>query len=675
MKNNTKYLVTAALPYANNYIHIGHVAGAYLSPDIYVRYRKLKNDDVIFISGSDEHGTAIEMASIIEKVTPQEIIDRYHFSNKKAFEDLGIQFDIFSRTSSEIHHKTAQEFFLNLYNKNILVKRSDKQLYSEKEKRFLADRFITGTCPVCGYEEARGDECENCGSNLSPSELINPRSKITGDIPVEKETTHYYFPLGDYQEKLSEWIFSKTDWKSNVINYCKGWFKAGLRDRAITRDLDWGVKVPVEGNDGKVIYVWFEAPIGYISMTKELFIKRNEPDKWKEYWCNKDSRLIHFIGKDNIVFHSIVFPSMLMAHGDFNLPYNIPANEFLNIGGEKFSKSRGNGILVKDIVKEFEPDVIRYTIATNFPESKDSEFTWKDLQAKNNNELAAILGNFINRTIVFAKSKFGNIIPGDKSLNDSDTEILNQFKESAVSVSAFYDNFRFRDALSETINAVRSANKYFNDSEPWKLIRDNKERCEAVIYTCIELCHSIAVLISPVLPFTADKILKILNKDKSDFNWDKIGERVIKSGTELGESLILFPQIEDSQIEKLNSESTDSIAVKKTEMPENVIELEDFKKVNLKIARVIECEKVAKSKKLFKLKLKIGDIEKQIVSGIAEFYNPEDLIGKLIVIVDNLKPSKLMGIDSHGMLLAAKTDGQLKVITVDGDINDGAVVN
>ena len=675
MKNNTKYLVTAALPYANNYIHIGHVAGAYLSPDIYVRYRKLKNDDVIFISGSDEHGTAIEMASIIEKVTPQEIIDRYHFSNKKAFEDLGIQFDIFSRTSSDIHHKTAQEFFLNLYNKNILVKRSDKQLYSEKEKRFLADRFITGTCPVCGYEEARGDECENCGSNLSPSELINPRSKITGDIPVEKETTHYYFPLGNYQEKLSEWIFSKADWKSNVINYCKGWFKAGLRDRAITRDLDWGVKVPVEGNDGKVIYVWFEAPIGYISMTKELFIKRNEPGKWKEYWCNKDSRLIHFIGKDNIVFHSIVFPSMLMAHGDFNLPYNIPANEFLNIGGEKFSKSRGNGILVKDIVKIFEPDVIRYTIATNFPESKDSAFTWKDLQAKNNNELAAILGNFINRTVVFAKSKFGNIIPGDKSLNNSDTEILNQFKESAVSVSTFYDNFRFRDALSETMNAVRSANKYFNDSEPWKLIRENKESCEAVIYTCLELCHSIAVLISPVLPFTADKILKILNKDKSDFNWDKIGERVIKSGTELGESLILFPQIEDSQIEKLNSESTDSTAVKKTEMPENVIELEDFKKVNLKIARVIECEKVAKSKKLFKLKLKIGDTEKQIVSGIAEFYNPEDLIGKLIVVVDNLKPSKLMGIDSHGMLLAAKTDGQLKIITVDGDINDGAVVN
>lgn len=675
MKNNTKYLVTAALPYANNYIHIGHVAGAYLSPDIYVRYRRLKNDDVIFVSGSDEHGTAIEMASIIEKVTPQEIIDRYHFSNKKAFEDLGIMFDIFSRTSSEIHHKTAQDFFLNLFNKNVLIKRSDKQLYSEKEKRFLADRFITGTCPVCGYEEARGDECENCGSNLSPLELINPRSKITGDVPVEKETTHYYFPLGKYQEKLSDWIFGKTDWKSNVINYCKGWFKAGLRDRAITRDLDWGVKVPVEGNDGKVIYVWFEAPIGYISMTKELFIERNDPDRWKEYWCNKDSRLIHFIGKDNIVFHSIVFPAMLMAHGDFNLPYNIPANEFLNIGGEKFSKSRGNGILVKDIVKLFEPDIIRYTIATNFPENKDSEFTWKDLQSKNNNELAAILGNFINRTVVFARSKFGNKIPGDNSFSESDNEILEHFRISAVTVSAFYDNFRFRDALSETMNAVRSANKYFNDSEPWKLVKENKDKCEAVIYTCLELCHSIAVMISPVLPYTADKILKILNKDRSEMNWDKIGERVLNSGTALGESVILFPQIEDSQIEKLISAENDSAADKKSEMPANVIELEDFKKVNLKIARVIECEKVAKSKKLFKLKLKIGDAEKQIVSGIAEFYTPEDLVGKLIVVIDNLKPSKLMGIDSHGMLLAAKTDGQLKIITVDGEINDGAEVN
>jgi methionyl-tRNA synthetase len=677
MKKKTKYLVTAALPYANNYVHIGHIAGAYLPPDIYVRYRKLKNDDVVFICGSDEHGTAIEMASVLENVSPQEIIDRYHFSNKKAFEDIGIEFDIFSRTSSDIHHETAKEFFLNLYNKDILFKKSEKQLYSNKEKRFLADRFITGTCPVCGYEEARGDECENCGSNLSPLELINPKSKITGDTPVEKETTHYYFPFGNYQEKLSSWILSKEDWKPNVINYCKGWFKAGLRDRAVTRDLDWGVKVPVEGNDGKVIYVWFEAPIGYISMTKELFLQRNTPDRWKEYWSGEDSRLIHFIGKDNIVFHSIIFPAMLMAHGEFNLPYNVPANEFLNIGGAKFSKSRGNGILVKDIVKLFRSDVIRYTIASIFPENKDSEFTWKDLQSKNNNELAAILGNFINRTVIFAKTKFDNKITERKSSDNYDEDIFAQFKTSADAVSEFYDNFKFREALSETMNAVRSANKYFNDCEPWKLIRENKDRCETVINTCLELCHSIAVLISPVLPDTSGRILRILNKDKTDFSWDRIGDKVLSAGTMLGESEILFPQIEDKQIEDLISES-EGISVKskvKAEEPVNVINLEDFKKVNLKIAKVLECEKVQKSKKLLKLKLKVGSGEKQIVSGIAEYYKPEDLIGKLIVIVDNLKPSKLMGIDSEGMLLAAKNNGELKIITAEGEISDGAEVN
>ncbi|MEO8666387.1 MAG: methionine--tRNA ligase, partial [Ignavibacteria bacterium] len=380
MQKRTKYLVTAALPYANNYIHIGHIAGAYLPSDIYVRFRRLNGDDIIFISGSDEHGTAIEMASIEEKVTPKEIIDRYHFSNKKAFADLGIDFDIFSRTSNPIHHETSREIFKKLYDKNLLVEKTEKQLYSNKEKRFLADRYITGTCPVCGYEEARGDECPNCGSNLSPLELKNPRSKITGDIPVVKESTNLYFPLGRYQEKLSKWIFSKDNWKQNVINYCKGWFNAGLRDRAITRDLDWGVKVPVDKYSDKVIYVWFEAPIGYISATKELFIERNQPDKWKEYWQNENTKLIHFLGKDNIVFHAIIFPAMLIAHGDYILPDNIPANEFLNIGGEKLSKSKGNGILAKDIVEKFSPDVIRYTIASNLPENKDSEFTWKDLQ-------------------------------------------------------------------------------------------------------------------------------------------------------------------------------------------------------------------------------------------------------------------------------------------------------
>jgi len=672
MEKKTKYLVTAALPYANSYIHIGHIAGAYLPPDIYVRYRRLNNDDIIFISGSDEHGTAIEMASILEKISPLEIIDRYHFANKKAFEDLGIGFDIFSRTSNKIHHETAQDFFLNLYSKNILIKKTEKQLYSNKEKRFLADRFIIGTCPVCGYEEARGDECENCGSNLSPLELINPRSKITGDTPVEKETTHFYFPLGSYQEKLSKWISSKDNWKQNVINYCKGWFKAGLRDRAITRDLDWGVKVPLEGYDGKVIYVWFEAPIGYISMTKELFIEKNEPDKWKEYWCDNDTRMIHFIGKDNIVFHSIVFPAMIMAHGDYVLPYNVPANEFLNIGGAKFSKSRGNGILVKDILQKFNPDVVRYAIASNFPENKDSEFTWKDLQSKNNNELAAILGNFINRTVVFTINKFDNKIPRRNNAEKFDEEFLEYLKVQATIISENYDNFKFKDALTDSMNAVRAANKYFNDSEPWKIIKEDKEKCETIINNCLEICHSIAILISPFLPFTSEKILRILNKDKSDFKWRTIGEIVLKPGTELGENEILFPQIEDNQMEEevdnLNDEG-------KKEPVLNLITIDDFKKVNLKVARVIECERVPKSKKLLKLKLKVGDREKQIVSGISEYYKPENLIGKLIVVVDNLNPSKLMGIDSEGMLLAAKQNGELKIVTIDGEISEGAEVS
>ncbi len=677
MQNKTKYLVTAALPYANNYVHIGHLAGAYLPPDIYVRYRKLKGDDVIFISGSDEHGTAIDMAAIQEKVTPQEIIDRYHFSNKKAFEDIGIEFDIFSRTSNKIHHETAQEFFLNLYNKNILVQKTEKQLYSEKEKRFLADRFVTGTCPVCGNTEARGDECEVCGSNLSPLELIDPRSKITGDIPVVKDAVHLYFPLGRYQENISKWIFSKEGWKQNVINYVKGWIKAGLRDRAVTRDLDWGVKVPVEGNDGKVIYVWFEAPIGYISATKEYFIGKNEPDKWKEYWKGDNTRLIHFIGKDNIVFHSLIFPAALMAHGDYVLPYNVPANEFLNISGAKLSKSKKNGILLKDIVQKFPPDVVRYAIASILPESKDSEFSWKDLQTKNNSELAGILGNFINRTVVFAKTKFDNVIPERKD----DDEILKFIKSQTDNIAVSYDEFRLKDALSETMNIVRAANKYFNDTEPWKLVKDEKEKCGEIINNCLQICYSIAILINPFLPFTSEKILKILSADKTNFRWDRIGEINLASGNELGENQILFPQIEDSQIEnEMGTEITNDskeenkkIAGDKTGT--NLIGLEDFKKVNLKVAKILECEVVPKSKKLLKLKLKVGDKEKQIVSGISEHYKPEDLIGKLIVVVDNLKPSKLMGIDSEGMLLAAKKDGELKLVLIDGEIEPGAEVS
>ncbi|MBS1517429.1 MAG: methionine--tRNA ligase [Bacteroidetes bacterium] len=679
MNKNRKYLVTAALPYANNFIHIGHIAGAYLPPDIFVRYKRLIGEDVIFISGSDEHGTAIEMASITEKISPREIIDRYHFANQKAFKDLGINFDIYSRTSNKIHHETAQEFFLNIFNKNILIEKTEKQLFSEKENRFLADRFVTGTCPVCGYEEARGDECPNCGSNLSPLELINPRSKITGDIPLVKESTHFYFPLGDFQNDLSDWLNGKKGWKQNVINYCKGWLKAGLRDRAISRDLDWGVKIPLKGYDGKVIYVWFEAPIGYISATKELFIERNEPEKWKDYWQNKDTKLIHFIGKDNIVFHSIIFPAMLMAHGDYILPDNVPANEFMNIGGEKLSKSKGNGILVKDITEKFSPDVIRYTLSSNFPETKDSEFTWKDLQVKNNSELAGILGNFVNRTVVFAKNKFDNKIPDLNKLSPADEVIFNYFKSQSGKLDELYDSFRFREALHNTMDCARAANKYFNDNEPWKSVKTDPEKCGSVIRVCLELCHSIAILINPFLPFTSEKILRILNVTDKDLKWQNIGKTVLVTGNSLGENMILFPQIEDSEIQKLEQQLEDGESVKSAPthkaLPQGIITVEDFKKVSLKVARVIECVPVPKSKKLLKLKLKIGDSEKQIVSGISEYYKPDELIGKLIVVVNNLVPSKLMGVDSDGMLLAAKLNGELRIVTIDGDIETGADVN
>ena len=661
MKN--KYLVTAALPYANGYLHLGHIAGAYLPADIFVRYKRLCNEDIIFICGSDEHGTAIEISAMKENVTPKEIIDRFHFANKKAFEDLGMSFDIYSRTSNEIHHKTSQDFFLNLYDKGLLLKKTEKQLYSEKDKRFLADRFVEGTCPICGYEEARGDQCESCGSNLSPLELKNPKSKISGDTPVIKESVNFYFPLESFQPKLKEWIDTKKDWKANVKNYCEGWFKTGLKDRAITRDLDWGVKVPLKEFGGKVIYVWFEAPIGYISATKELFIEKNKPEKWKDYWWGKDVKLIHFIGKDNIIFHALVFPAMLMAHGDFVVPDNVPANEFLNLEGGKLSKSKGHGILVKDIVKEFNPDVVRYTLAANLPENKDADFSWDDFQIKNNNELAAILGNFINRTVVFAKTKFDNKIPARTSNNDEIFEII---KNQTKVVSGCYESYRFRDAVNETMNVLRAANKYFNDSEPWKVIKEDKEKCANIINNCLQICYSAAVLILPILPFTSEKILRILNTDKKDFQWYKIGDIILENEKELGENEILFPQLE---IKKEDKNSDDNI------ITDDEIDINYFQKIKLRTAKVLECENVPKSKKLMKLKIKVGEKTKQIVAGIAEYYNPDDLKGKTIIVVDNLKKTKLMGIESQGMLLAAKKDGKLALVMPDKEIQDGGEVS
>ncbi len=662
MEKFERLLVTAALPYANGYIHLGHIAGAYLPADIYVRFKRLCKEDIIFICGSDEHGTAIEISAMKEKVTPKEIIDRFHNANKQAFADLGISFDIYSRTSNDIHHKTSQEFFMNLYNKNLLTTKSEKQLYSEKDKRFLADRFVEGTCPICGYEEARGDQCENCGSNLSPLELKNPKSKISGDTPVVKESVNFFFPLEKYQKELEKWIKTKKDWKANVKNYCQGWFKTGLKDRAITRDLDWGVKIPLEGYESKVIYVWFEAPIGYISATKELFEAKGTPDKWETYWKDKKTKLVHFIGKDNIIFHAIVFPAMIMAHGDYILPENVPANEFLNLDGGKLSKSKGHGILVKDVVKAFNPDLIRYTIAANMPENKDADFSWEDLQNKNNNELAAILGNFINRTVVFAKNKFDNKVPEHKGKERP--EVFKYIAEQKKVVEDCINNYRFRDALNEIMNIARAANKYFNDSEPWKVIKEDEAKCGEIINDCLEICHTLAIAINPVLPYTSEKILAVLNKDNSDIIWENIGKPCLKAGSALGENAILFPQLE--------------LAAAKEEEPkeeDNLITIDDFKKVQLRTAVVLKAEKVEKSKKLLKLRVKCGGREKQIVAGIAEFYTPEEMVERKIVIVDNLKPAKLMGLESQGMLLAAKIDGKLKLVGIDGDLPDGADVS
>jgi methionyl-tRNA synthetase len=697
-----RILVTSALPYANGYIHLGHIAGAYLPADMYVKFKRLRNKDIIFICGSDEHGTAIEISAMKENVSPKEIIDRYHFSNKKAFEDFGITFDIYSRTSNQIHHETSKEFFLNLYNKNLLYKKSEKQLYSEKDKRFLADRFVEGTCPICGYEEARGDQCESCGSNLSPLELINPKSKISGDTPVVKESTHYYFPLEKFQPELEKWLATKKDWKANVKNYCAGWFKTGLKDRAITRDMDWGVSVPLPGYEGKVIYVWFEAPIGYISATKELFIEKNQPDKWKDYWCSDESELIHFIGKDNIIFHAIVFPAAMLAHGDFILPDNVPANEFLNLEGGKLSKSKGHGILVKDIVKEFNPDLVRYVIASNLPENKDADFEWDDFRTKNNNELAAILGNFINRTVVFAKSKFDNKIPevgqssrlsevgqssglsevgqssGLSEVGQSSRlsdEIFAQIKSQRKIIEDCYDNFRFRDAVNETMNLARIANKYFNDSEPWKIIKSDKAACGHIINNCLQFCYSLAVAFKPILPFTSDKILKILNYTGDSPSWDSIGEVVLKDNAPLGENEILFPQIEAGSENNLSLPATKGNNDTSAPESDDTVSIDYFKKIKLRTADIIECEKVEKSKKLLKMKIKIDNEVRQIVAGIAEYYKPEDLVGKSIVVVSNLKKTKIMGIESQGMLLAAKKDGKLTLVTPQNDIPSGADVS
>lgn len=682
-----RILVTAALPYANGHLHLGHLAGAYLPADIYVRYQRLKQRDVVFICGSDEHGVPITITAEKEKTTPQAVVDRYHAANKEAFERFGMSFDNYSRTSLPLHHETAKEFFLDFYNKGILTEKSEKQLYCETDKMFLADRYVEGICPNCKNPGARGDQCENCGNWLNQYDLIDPKCKVCGATPVLRETKHWYFPLGKYQKQLEEYIderHKRDGWKENVLKYCRSWFNEGLQDRAVTRDLPWGVPVPLEGYQNKVLYVWFDAVLGYISSTKEWAMKKGEPDDWKRYWQRDDTKYVAFIGKDNVVFHCIVFPAMLMAKGGYVLPENVPANEFLNFEGQKFSKSRGWGIDLKDFLDEFpNADSLRYAIAVNMPESHDSDFYLKDYQARNNNELAAILGNFVNRTLMFVQKNFHNRVPDPGDLTEEDQNYLAYLKSAPAEIGSFYERYRFRDGLLAVMNVARTANKYFNDTAPWKTIKENPGRCATTLNVCLQTVRTLAILIEPVLPNSAQKIWHMLNISEplAQQNWDDAGVVALEAGHTIGESEILFSRIEDAEIDRLlnqlTNESRQVAEADASTVPplKPQIEFEDFQKIDLRTAKVTACEKVKKSKKLLKLSVDLGTEIRTVVAGIAERYAPEDLVGKNVIVVANLKPATLMGTKSQGMVLAAiESNGNPILLVPDSDTAPGSVV-
>jgi methionyl-tRNA synthetase len=678
-----RILVTAALPYANGPIHLGHLAGAYLPADIYVRYQRKQKRDVIYMCASDEHGVPITIAAERQGVSPQDIVDEFHTRNKDAFDKFGISFDYYGRTSSPTHHHTSQDFFLKLNEKGIFKKKTEKQLYDEKTNMFLPDRYVKGTCPICSFEEAYGDQCEKCGSSLSPAELINPKSAISGETPKFRETEHWFLPLGDFQNWVSDWIKTKTDWKPNVLGQVRSWLNDGLVDRAITRDLSWGIDVPLEGAQGKKLYVWFDAPIGYVSATKEWAQQMGKPDLWKTYWQDKETKLVHFIGKDNIVFHCIMFPSILHAYGDFVLPDNVPANEFLNLHGNKLSTSKNYAVWLEDYCKKFPVDPLRYYLAVNAPETKDADFTWQEFQTRNNSELADILGNFINRTLTFANNQFDGAVPVPTELDENDKQLLELLKNAPNTIGAFFETFELRKAVTAYMDVARACNKYFNDQEPWVTAKSNREKCGTTINTCIQACQALAILASPVLPFSAEKLWSILGNNGSvhDINWNDAGNKLLASGHKIGQVEILFPKIEKEtiqpEIDRLNKIAQDFQKNEDEPVVEETprISFEDFKKLDLRVAKVLEAEKVEKTKKLLKLKIKVGAEERQIIAGIAEFYQPEEIIGRKIIIVANLEPATLRGIESNGMLLAAEDDeGNLAPLTVSVDIKTGARV-
>ena len=664
-----RHLVTAALIYANGPVHIGHLAGCYIPSDLYVRYLRSKGEDVKFISGTDEHGVPITIKARDENKSPREIVDYYYELINNSFKEFGISFDIFSRTSKEIHHETSSEFFLNLYEKGVFQEITSSQYYDKKENQFLSDRYITGECPCGKNKNAYGDQCEVCGKTLSPMDLKNPKSSLSGNSPTLEETKNWYLPMDKLQVNIEKYINTKKDWKSNVIGQCKSWLNDGLKPRAMTRDLNWGVNVPLKGADGKVLYVWFDAPIGYITATKEL-----EPDNWEKYWKDEDSSLVHFIGKDNIVFHTIIFPMMLMEHGEYILPENVPANEFMNLEGEKISTSRNWAVWLHEYLKDF-PDMqdeLRYCLITNLPESKDSDFSWKDFQQKNNNELVAILGNYINRVFVLCDKFFDKKVP-HLSNNDVDKEIFSDLKELKEKIEKSMQNFKFREAMSYVIDVARLGNKYLTDTEPWKIFKDDPDRVKDIIHNSIQIVGNISILCEPFLPFTSNKIRDHLNI--SDLSWDDIGSSVMLPDHIISGKAHIFSKIEDKTIEdqikklKLNNEN-DNVMPQK-----NTIEFDDFTKVDIRVGTVIEAENVPKSDKLLKLKVDTGLDKRTILSGISKYYTPEKILNKKVMVLINLKPRKMMGFESQGMLLLADDgDGNLSLMQPDSNISDGSVV-
>ncbi len=683
-----RYTITAALPYTNGPIHIGHLAGVYVPSDIYARYLRLQGKDVAFICGSDEHGVAISMKAKKEGITPQQVIDKYDGIIRKSFIDFGISFDNYSRTSSKIHHETAQEFFRKLYDNGDFIEEVTEQLYDAKADQFLADRFVTGTCPKCDNPEAYGDQCERCGSTLNATDLINPKSTITGDTPILKSTKHWFLPLDRYQDFLTQWILvdHAKDWKVNVLGQVKSWLDDGLKPRAVTRDLDWGIDVPVEGADGKKLYVWFDAPIGYISSTKEWAAR--EGKNWEDYWKSADTKLVHFIGKDNIVFHCIIFPAMLKAEGTFILPDNVPANEFLNLEGNKLSTSKNWAVWLHEYLQDFpdKQDVLRYALTANAPETKDNDFTWKDFQARNNNELAAVFGNFINRVLVLTNKYYNGIIPVPNEFNEVDTQVLAELKAYPAVISSSIERYRFREAQGELMNVARLGNKYLADEEPWKMVKTNPERVQTQMYVALQIASVLTTLCEPFLPFTSKKLTKMLNIEVNNWNLEFENWNLTKAGHQIGDpevsGQILFAQIEDAEIQK----QIDKLeATKKANVMENQVTepqkltatFEDFSKLDLRVGTIVEAEKMPKANKLLVLKVDTGLDVRTIVSGIAEHFSPEEVIGKRVTVLINLAPRALRGVESEGMILMTNNaGGKLVFVNPDADgVDNGALIS